>query len=491
VPSTVKNAPPGRSVVAGLLALCGSAAGVPAESRAQVAIEVAGIERASTLSDLSGLAWLGGDRFLAVHDAKYPDEADLPRVSLLRLTGGPDGFLWHPVPVASDDVPSDDFESVARIPGGGDRPRVLLVESTEKQVERPYARRIFLAEVDGESVTIVDRALWPVATVNVEGTAVAEVEGKLLFVYAERAGGRDSTEILFAELTLDPIAFGAFRSAGAFASPGPTGPAARPVSALEFDADGTLYAASAEDPDDDDGPFRSAVYRIGRVTADEGGTVALDGAPVPLGVLDGLKVEGVAAREREDGSVELWVGVDDENYGGTMRPLRTHGAPSAGAPVSRSPYAHRGSSEIKTLSQEEVDDLLLGRGMGLARPAELNGYPGPRHVLDLADSLDLTAEQRGIVGQIFGDMNARAIELGGEVLAAERDLDAAFASGGVTEDALAPIVDRIADLRAELRAVHLRAHLATREVLTTHQRHEYHRLRGYAAGHDAGHADVP
>jgi Spy/CpxP family protein refolding chaperone len=133
--------------------------------------------------------------------------------------------------------------------------------------------------------------------------------------------------------------------------------------------------------------------------------------------------------------------------------------------------------------------------MGLARPAELNGYPGPRHVLDLADSLDLTAEQRGTVEEIFRAMNARAVELGREVLAAERELDAAFASGRVTGDALAAIVDRIGDLQAELRTVHLRAHLATRAILTDHQVHEYDRLRGYGAGHptgaEAGHIEHP
>ena len=471
--------------MAAVFALWACGAGLEGARAAQV--QSAAFQRAETLPDLSGLAWLGDDRFLAVHDAKYPDEADWPRVSLIRLTGEPEGLEWQPIPIAWGNTPSDDLESAARIPGTGDRPRVLLVESTEKQAERPFARRIYLVEVDGESIAIVDRTLWPVPTVNVEGTAVAEVDGKLLFLYAERAEGQGSTEIRFAELTLDPLAFGAFRSAGSFTSPGPTGPTARPVSALEVDAAGTVYASSAEDPDDDNGPFRSAVYRIGRVVGDGGGRVELDAEPVLLGVLDGLKVESLAVRERPDGTVELWAGVDDENFGGTMRPLPARSAAEAVvAPGLHSPYAHQGSKELKTLSQEEVDELLSGAGMGLARPAELNGYPGPRHVLDLADSLGLTAEQRGSVEGIFRDMHARAVELGQEILDAERALDAAFASGDVTVDALAEIVDRIGSLQADLRAVHLRAHVATREILTDHQRHEYDRLRGYGAGHEAG-----
>jgi hypothetical protein len=290
-----------------------------------------GFRRASTLPDLSGLVWIGGDRFLAVHDSKFPEEADRPRVSLLEVSGGPEGILWNPLPVVFPTQPSSDLESAARIPGEvGGRVRVLLVESGEEVSGQPLPQRLFLAEVEGESVEIVDHAVWPVGTRNIEATAVADVGGTLLLLYAERAHGEGSTEFLFAEIELDPFHFGTFESAGAFTSPGPTGPIARPVTALEIDASGAIYVASSEDPDDDDGPFRSAVYRIGRVSWVDGrASVVLDAAPTLLGVLDGLKVEGLAVRERPGEVPELWVGVDDENYGGTMRPLP---ARSAGAP---------------------------------------------------------------------------------------------------------------------------------------------------------------
>jgi hypothetical protein len=306
---------------AGLLLVLGACASRQAARAPEV--DGARFRRASTLPDLSGLAWLGGDRFLAVHDAKFPDEADRPRVSLLELPAGLDGILWLPLSVAFPEMPASDLESAARIPGEvRGRVRVLLVESSEEVREKPLTRRLFLAEVEGESVEIVDVALWPIPTMNVEATAVADVGGTLLFLYAERAEGKGSTEIRFAEIELDPIRFGAFESAGAFTSPGPTGPIARPVTALEVDASGAIYVASGEDPDDDSGPFRSAVYRIGRVARVDGrASVALDAAPTLLGVLDGLKVESLAVRERPGEAVELWVGVDDENYGGTMRPL--------------------------------------------------------------------------------------------------------------------------------------------------------------------------
>ena len=49
---------------------------------------------------------------------------------------------------------------------------------------------------------------------------------------------------------------------------------------------------------------------------------------------------------------------------------------------------------MKSLSDQQLSDLRAGRGMGMALPAELNGYPGPVHVLELADALGLTPEQR-------------------------------------------------------------------------------------------------
>src|ERR1051326_5424589 len=82
------------------------------------------------------------------------------------------------------------------------------------------------------------------------------------------------------------------------------------------------------------------------------------------------------------------------------------------------PYAGLQTREIKALSHEQMADLAAGRGMGLALAAELNGYPGPRHVLDLASQLDLTADQRASVQALFDSMKSEAIPLGKKLLAA-------------------------------------------------------------------------
>ena len=50
--------------------------------------------------------------------------------------------------------------------------------------------------------------------------------------------------------------------------------------------------------------------------------------------------------------------------------------------------------------------------MGLALAAELNGYPGPLHVIELADSLRLTPEQRARMEALHTSMTSEAGVLG-------------------------------------------------------------------------------
>jgi hypothetical protein len=97
----------------------------------------------------------------------------------------------------------------------------------------------------------------------------------------------------------------------------------RPVVALDIDSFGCIYIASAFDPDDDDGPFASAVFRIGKLEDEDGPVVDLYPEPILEGTLDGLKVESVAIRETAEDGLQIFVGVDDENYGGTLRELPT------------------------------------------------------------------------------------------------------------------------------------------------------------------------
>ena len=151
-----------------------------------------------------------------------------------------------------------------------------------------------------------------------------------------------------------------------------------------------------------------------------------------------------------------------------------------------SPYREPQTSEIRGLSQKEVEDLREGRGMGLARAAELNSYPGPRHLLDAVEAgqIHLTAEQLQAVKRLFAIMSVQAQGIGEHILREEQTLEAAFRRGSITEPELQRRMARIGQLQAELRMVHLRTHLETKKLLTAHQVERYNQLRGY--GHGSG-----
>jgi Spy/CpxP family protein refolding chaperone len=147
---------------------------------------------------------------------------------------------------------------------------------------------------------------------------------------------------------------------------------------------------------------------------------------------------------------------------------------------SHQPYAGLQSRPIKALSDEQLADLRAGRGMGLALAAELNGYPGPLHVIQLADALALTAPQRDRMQTLFETMRAEAVALGDRLITEEAELERQFATRTVTPASLNAATAAIGRTQAELRAAHLRYHLMTVEVLTPHQVRRYIELRGYA-----------
>jgi len=149
-----------------------------------------------------------------------------------------------------------------------------------------------------------------------------------------------------------------------------------------------------------------------------------------------------------------------------------------------SPYSGEESRAIKSLSASEVASLRRGEGMGLAKTAELNHYPGPKHVLALADKLELTAAQRAATESLYAAMQRDAIDVGEQLLAAEARLDQAFASGSVSSESLHATLLEIGALHAQLRFVHLAAHLQQKELLTAQQNQQYDAVRGY---HSAAH----
>ena len=153
------------------------------------------------------------------------------------------------------------------------------------------------------------------------------------------------------------------------------------------------------------------------------------------------------------------------------------------------PYAGQESREIKALSDEDIRAYLNGLGMALAKAGELNHYPGPMHVLEFADQLKLTAAQRQRTEEIRKVMLDGAIPIGKRIVEKEAELDKLFASGVIDNTKLDAALADIGRLQGELRAVHLRAHLEQKRILTPEQVTKYDELRGYAKAetHDEHH----
>ncbi|HEX7047426.1 MAG TPA: hypothetical protein VF275_07630 [Gammaproteobacteria bacterium] len=160
---------------------------------------------------------------------------------------------------------------------------------------------------------------------------------------------------------------------------------------------------------------------------------------------------------------------------------RLLGALLAGALLvscASTPQSEPGDTGARTLSPAEVDGLLLGRGMGMAAAAEINGYPGPQHVLDLKDELDLTPDQRFATSRLIGLVQGRARALGQRIVDAERRLDADMAAGNLSSDQVRARLETIAALRAQLRFTHIHAHIEQQKILTPEQIRRYYELRG-------------
>jgi Spy/CpxP family protein refolding chaperone len=146
-----------------------------------------------------------------------------------------------------------------------------------------------------------------------------------------------------------------------------------------------------------------------------------------------------------------------------------------------SPYAGQEKRAIKSLSKADIDQLQNGKGWGLAKAAELNGMPGPSHLLQMREEISLTPEQVVKIQALFDDMKAKAIPLGKRYIALEKELNDAFASRNITQEQLAKQLDAIAAVHKELRYVHLATHLMTPDILTPQQIAKYNQLRGYSS----------
>jgi len=155
--------------------------------------------------------------------------------------------------------------------------------------------------------------------------------------------------------------------------------------------------------------------------------------------------------------------------------------------ASDTPYAGQQQREIKALSQHEISGYLNGKGLGYAKAAELNQYPGPKHVLELSKELDLSKEQIKQSQHIFDQMKVYAVALGEQFIAKEQELDKRFSGNDIDDESLALLLSEIGALKTKLRYVHLKSHLEQKAILTKHQVQLYDQLRGYGKNANTKH----
>lgn len=147
--------------------------------------------------------------------------------------------------------------------------------------------------------------------------------------------------------------------------------------------------------------------------------------------------------------------------------------------VESSPYAGQQSRTIKALSMTDIDALRNGKGMGLAKAAELNHFPGPLHVLDEASKLSLTKSQLVQTKALYASMKEQAIIAGRQIITAEKTLDDMFIDGNLSEMELQQQLNKIGQYQAQLRFIHLKTHLKQKQILSSQQIKNYDRIRGY------------
>lgn len=163
---------------------------------------------------------------------------------------------------------------------------------------------------------------------------------------------------------------------------------------------------------------------------------------------------------------------------------------SAAMAQTDQPYAGDEARDIAALSDDRIAGLEAGAGLGYALSAELNGWPGPLHVLEIAEEIGLSDDVRAEVEAIRQEMLTEAQALGRDLIAAEARLDALFDTDAPEPEAVSVATAEIAGIEGRLRAAHLTAHLRTTPLLTRHQKTLYARARGYETGGHVGHGGM-
>ena len=96
------------------------------------------------------------------------------------------------------------------------------------------------------------------------------------------------------------------------------------------------------------------------------------------------------------------------------------------------PYAGLDQRAVKALSEQQIADLRGWTRNGPCPPGRVERLSGPSHVLENADALGLSADQRDRTKGLFDTMKAEAVPVGGRLIEQETKLDRLFADREIT-----------------------------------------------------------
>lgn len=279
----------------------------------------------------SGMVKTGKNQYLVVHDIKSKSED--PRLG--RLVIAKEGTYYQPIAVADwKGDRANDLESVCRLPSG----EFLAAESGVREegeagAEKQKFGRIFRFAVSGDTAEV--RAAYAGAKVTVsnkqgkgddyEGLLCIPAGGKILVVQGERGGSKPYPQSLlrwgWLDLEKDQLTFAAEGLAGLPVVP-PTkdlpGTERRDISDLYADPSGVVWAAGATDGGDQ-GPFRSYIYKLGKLQPEQNPPIVLEKDLAPIWTIDGFKTEALGEAWTENGALAF--GTEDEENGGVVREL--------------------------------------------------------------------------------------------------------------------------------------------------------------------------
>jgi hypothetical protein len=284
-----------------------------------------------SLRGFSGMAQLGPNSYLVVHDAKAHDDGS--RLGVLEVTSS-SGLRYSPVEIVDwkdPDGRSNDLESACALP---QKPGEFLVAESGYWKGR-HGRLFHVRVTDGKAQVLgafrlpfrADSSGEPMQD-NFEGMAcVNRGTERFLVLLGERGGGalyRPGT-ILWGVLDLGQGSLDWANAGGSslpVSAPGtwPAGAPKRDIADLYVQSDGVIWAAATADGGDN-GPFRSLIYKVGTISGDPLEPVDIIKTPAVSWILDGMKVEALAAPAQATRGSVLSIGTEDENLGGVWRAL--------------------------------------------------------------------------------------------------------------------------------------------------------------------------